>query len=114
MPYLFYFCPQIIYFTLAICYAHKTWDELFEEDYLMTSVSLRTPFILFGIQTSGHTLALRECLAGNHGAACTASHRALRTDFPLGGATAGGRLGTESGNDARSSLNCFLGGVKRS
>lgn len=55
------------------------------------------------IQTSGHTLALRECLAEDHGAACIASHSAIRTDFPLDGATAGGSWETERGKDARSS-----------
>lgn len=43
------------------------------------------------IQTSGHTLALRECLAEDHGAACTASHSAMLTDFALDRGTAGGR-----------------------
>lgn len=65
------------------------------------------------IQTSGHTLALSECLAEDHGATCTASHRALWTDFPLDGATVGGRWGTDRGKDGRSSPTCFLGGVKR-
>lgn len=69
--------------------------------------------ILSAIQTPGQTLAFRECLAEDHGAACTASHRALWTDFPLCGATVGGNWGTERGNDGCSSPTCFLGGVKR-
>lgn len=64
-------------------------------------------------QTSGQALVLSDCLADDHGATCTTSHKAFCTIFPLDGAKVGRIWRTEQENVGRSSPACFLGGVKR-